>query len=190
MDQSVVDESVEAQAFFDSNGAGKIDELLKQPNRHAWEGVSCSIHSPGKVADDEHLMRQLAHPVFVDRDTREIKAAAFSDVFNHGMSVERSRYWSEEEARKRGLERAEAFNANQTDPAKQRAFVAFAVLNAGEVRSLKTDADDQRCLAVYDTALEDVPAHADVCMIAAKTELNKRRVRTFLTLTTKATFFD
>jgi len=190
MDQSVVDCGIEAQAFFDAYGAGKIDELIKQPNRQAWESVSCSRHSPGRVGDDEQLMRQLAHPIFVDQETHEIKAAAFSDVFNHGMSVERVQYWSEDEARARGLARVEAFNQSQTDPAKHRTFVAFASLNAGEVRTLRSDQDGERCLAVYDTALEDVPAHADVCMIAAKTELNKRRVRTFLTLATKATFLE
>lgn len=190
MDQSFVDDGAEARAFFDANGSGKVDELLKQPNRQAWEAVSCSQHSPGKVADEEQLMRQLSHPFFVDRDTQEIKAAAFNDVFNHGMSVERSQYWSEQDARERGLARAHAYNQTQSDPTKHRTFVAFAVLIAGEVRSLKSEPDDQRCLAVYDTALEDVPAHADVCMIAAKTELNKRRVRTFLTLSTKATFLE
>lgn len=177
--QSLAEEAI---VFFEQNSGNnkKVDALLTEPNRHEWQLVTCSRMSPGPVANDETLYRQLHHPVYVDKASGELKPTAFDDVLDKGLSVERPKHCSLEDIVQHGRDRAEHYNATCSDPEKVRSLISLLRLSAEQVRELQIDGE--KAIGVFDTALPELPAHADVCMLVAKNRLNNREVRSHLFL--------
>jgi len=160
------------------NDSNKVDALIQESDRIAWEGISASEHSPEPVANGEVLCRQLVQPIHFQEDG-SINPTAFDDVMNKGLSTDRLKYRDIAESRSEGVERAERHNAEF--PLKpQRELVALAKFNVSEVRSITAMNTNDRAVAVYDTALPANPAHADVCVVVEKTKENKRSIRSKL----------
>jgi len=160
------------------NDANKVDALIQEPDRIAWESVPASEYSPEPVGNDEVLCRQLVQPIHF-QDDGSIDPAAFDDVMNKGLSTDRLKYRDLAESQIEGIARAERHNTEF--PMKpRRELVAFAQFNAGDIRDVTPMNSNHRALAVYDTALPDNPAHADICFIAEKTKENKRSIRSKL----------
>jgi hypothetical protein len=156
----------------------KVDALIQESDRIAWEKVSASEFSPKPVGNDEILCRQLVQPIHF-QDDGSIDPSAFDDVMNKGLSTDRLKYRDLEESQSEGVARAERHNADF--PMKpRRKLVAFAQFYVGEIRDVTAMNSDDRALAVYDTALPSNPSHADICVVAEKTKGNRRSIRSKL----------
>ena len=161
-----------------TNDANKVDALIQESDRIAWEEISASEHSPKPVENSEVLCRQLVQPIHF-QDDGTIDPTAFEDVMNKGLSTDRLKYRDLAESRSEGVERAERHNVDF--PLKpRRELVALAKFNVAEIRGITAMNTSDRALAVYDTALPANPAHADVCVVAEKTKENKRSIRSKL----------
>ncbi|MFM0315941.1 hypothetical protein PQR36_13715 [Paraburkholderia nemoris] len=142
----------------------KVKLLQIHPRLMEFERLTASTLSPGPVENSEDLLRQIFNPLHVELDTGDLKPSAFEDAANKGMSVDRLQYREQEESFEAGYARAEVANANAKPGAPQRTLHGLAKLRAESVRAL-VSADDSQCFGVYDTALADNKAHADICQI-------------------------
>ena len=163
--------------FFCKNAKNlkKVKELLKEPERSAWESMSASEYSPCTVQGEETVVRQIMRPHHIEKTTGEISPTAFEDVFGMGLSVHRLTYCAAKEAVDRGKIRAQEFN-NKHPEKPQRSLFGVVEFQVHELRALIVDGH-MRAVCIYDTALEDDKSHADVCMVAEQTPQNQRSVR-------------
>lgn len=152
----------------------KVKELINEPDRIAWEGLSASVHSPGPVEDSEAICRQLLNPIHVDNDGI-FTPTAFDDFMNKGLSTNRLQHKSLEAAQEDGRKRAEDFNKAFSDK-PQRQLFGMAEFLTSHLRQV-LDMNGARALGVYDTAKSDDTSHADVCMLVKLDEQSKRSVR-------------
>jgi hypothetical protein len=152
--------------FFQAQAENKDKVKLLQihPRLLEFERLTASSLSPGPVAHSEDLLRQIFNPLHVELDTGDLKPTAFEDAANKGMSVDRLHYRNEEESFQAGYARAEVANTHAKPGAPHRTLHGLAKLRAKSVRALKS-ADDIQYFGVYDTALADNKAHADICQI-------------------------
>jgi hypothetical protein len=133
-------------------------ELASEPRTKACErvaaaqpGCRCEIESvqpdlsPGPVGLGETLARFVADHDF-DRETMEVKSSLFSHVAVAGMSTTR-------------IERAgnEALAQQQ----RSKSYLGYVLGSCKAIRSL--DWEGERLFAIYDTAISENRAHADVC---------------------------
>lgn len=134
------------------------------------EGERVSHHSPGLVADGEIIARLIYSPLHVDLETGETKEAAFSDVTDKGLSIQRLSQTSSAEVRAIGEKKlADDHAKGRTD----REFLGMVTAEVKQVRQ-QTYEDGQRAFCVYDSGLPDAPAHADVCQMKATPSAMKR----------------
>ena len=161
--QAVPAEENPCLEFFQEHGENKEKVKLLQvhPKLAEFESFTASSLSPCPVANDEDLLRQVFNPLHVELDTGELKPSAFADATDKGMSVDRLRYRQQEESFEAGHARAEVANARPG--ASPRTLHGLAKLKAKSVRELRSG--DIQCFGVYDTALADNTAHADICQL-------------------------
>lgn len=160
------DEGGACRAFFEANhGSPRLVELLQaEPNRVAWETLTASKYSPGVVTSDERLSRIVISPTHVDRETGEIKPTEFfQDARDKGCSTDRLAFCSLEDSIKLGEKRALAWNRANPHAITQRQAVASVSLDVVRLRAIV--AGGVRAYGVYDTALEEHKAHADICQL-------------------------
>lgn len=115
------------------------------------ERESVSPHSPGRVEDDEVLVRTLFSETHVDLDGRPKPAYFRSDPGKRGMSVDRMRHTD-----------PEALINKKTQDGKYGGYLAFLAANSGRLRELEHD-DGRRLFCLYDSATSENIAHADIC---------------------------
>lgn len=115
--------------------------------------------SPGVVLDDEFVARQIFSPIHYDEDQDEIVAAAFQDVSDKGLSVNRLNYASEQDIHTSGLVKAEKDRERRPN----RKYIGFVESSVGDIRSIFED--EIRIFTVYDSALPQAEHHADICQI-------------------------
>jgi hypothetical protein len=109
---------------------------------------ACSVEpafSPGPVEAIEILVRFVPALDF-DADTRTVKPSLFAHSGTIGMSVTRMNHLDSSEL---GLQEA------------ARGYVGYVTAPAYDVRNLRSDGE--RLFAIYDTALPENKAHADIC---------------------------
>lgn len=106
--------------------------------------------SPGTIKSTEELVRFVSDHDF-DHETQEVKSSLFSHAGMNGMSVTRM-----ESAGAEGL-------ANQQRSGGYRGYVTAS---CEAIRKLAWEGE--RMFAIYDTALPDNHAHADVCQAVFK----------------------
>lgn len=136
-----------------------------------WEAETASSHSPGPIKNDETLIRYWLNPVHYDRQTGTLKATAFDDASNKGLSVNRLNHVSLEDIRDTAQVRVEAWI--QANPDKiPRELIGYSDFSAGEARSVQVvePPPSRRAFAVYDTANLQDKSHADVCQIVSTTQ--------------------
>lgn len=128
----------------------------------ACELETCSPFSPGPVEDDEDVAFLLINPLHYDEVRETIVPDAFQELINRDLSVIRTTYATDKEADAtrdeliaRGLDRI---------PPSLRLVNEVCI---GSVRKLREPTPGDRMFAVYDTALNDKPAHASV-FVASK----------------------
>lgn len=101
--------------------------------------------SPGVVADYETLARFVA-PIDFDTASGTVKPSLFGHARRMGMSVTRI-----EHAGLDGLARQQG----------AKGYLGYVVASCADIREVLTER--RRGYCVYDTALQDNPAHADIC---------------------------
>lgn len=149
--------------------ATKKSKLLAENHAHALALELCSVStfSPGTVSNQEIVARQIFSPIHLDEEDNTIKAAAFDDVSNKGLSVNRLSYTNEETIHSTGQAKASNDNnyaINNGQPSKaNRSYIGYIVANVAEIRNYQDE--NHRIYAVYDSSLELAIEHADVCMI-------------------------
>jgi hypothetical protein len=143
------------------------------------EGVcqaeSVSEYSGVPVSDDEHLFRYIFSPIHLE-DDGSVKAAAFSDVSNKGLSCDRGATAIPSDViHGRGVAQARAFNVHEDNRDKEaRAYLGVVWACCRETRSLTYD-DGTHAFAVYDTAKSDNSDHTDVFQIFGNTRPSQQK---------------
>ena len=138
------------------------------------EQESVSPHSPSSVDNGEMLLRLIFSPLHINDETGEVLPAAFSDVANKGLSINRLEHSSLDEIDKKGHAKAQNDNAN----GKQREYLGSVRARCGDIRGLS--ADEARLFCVYDTAVEDNTAHGDVCQARLEGKARDKQARKLL----------
>lgn len=149
-------------AFFQAHASDKqkVANLPSTPEAVAWESLTASIDSPGVVRDEELLARLIFSPIHVDAGTGTLTPAAFNDAHDKGLSVERLTYRLLTDVF--ALGRARALARREGD-APSRVLHAVGLFKCAALRAVLHDG--VRAVAVYDTALSDNTAHADICAL-------------------------
>lgn len=125
-----------------------------------WEDMSSSQYSSGVVVDDEKIARLILSPIHIDKETGDIFPAAYDDVSNKGLSVNRlSMHESKNTVHQIGEDKA----SRDRERDSSREYIGFAVASVNAIR--RQIENSVRVFTVYDTALEDIRCHADVCLI-------------------------
>ncbi len=145
-----------AEDFFNckDSSSEKCHYLTKNYEQSLeWEKGSVSSHSCGIVKDDEILARNIFSPHHYNIDTGIIDTLAFDDVLNKGLSVLRCCYATNEEIIKIGEDKKKEIHG----------YHGYVTIQAKYIRECIIES--KRAMAIYDTALEDLLMHADICSI-------------------------
>ena len=161
------------ECFCESGFSGQslqklVDEI--HPN-FVCESEKCSTFSPGPVVDDERIAFLLIDPLHYDAERSVVVPEAFQELINRDLSTIRIAHASPSEANatredliQRGREKI---------PPKLRLVDEVCIASVSEIRS--TADSSGRLLAVYDTGIDNAPAHASV--FTRSDVFNERRLR-------------
>ena len=168
------------QDFFQENAEPPeelVPKLVASGRGLEWSELSASEHSPGVVALEEILCRQVTHPHFYDEVSGEVTITLYSDVCSRGMSTNRLSHGTQEDFIQRGRQRA---NENKT-------FVGLVSFSRREVEDIHAQVDNiATSIRVFDTALHEDRSHADVCQVTGPTGRHAtRQIRTAMFLAFK-----
>ncbi len=179
------------EIFTDENSSREKSKHLAQDYDKALEleKISVSSFSPRVVENCEPLARQIFSPIHIDVDTNEIKTGAFDDVLNKGMSSNRLCLESEEIVHSYGEAKAEKDKQQKPD----RNYHGFITAGAGKIRECVVGLHDKKQIfAIYDTSLENMISHADICAVSSpqftksqKIEIKRLLQKTFSCLKCK-----
>lgn len=151
------------EALPSGEAVGQRASLIDQAHPQGiCQGETVSAHSAGPVRDDEYIFRFVFSPIHLD-DDGSIKAAAFSDVSDKGLSCQRGPSSTPpQDVHQRGTTQAAAFNAEPANSGKdRRAYLGVVWASSSEVRAVSYE-DGTGAFAIYDTARADNPEHVDV----------------------------
>lgn len=149
--------------FFSANAKDpqKVKSLQAQQARWAWESLSASAHSPGVVQAEETLARMIFTPHW-DPVTNKPTPNAIEDAANKGLSVDRLLHATLAYVQRRA-EEARAVELVQAEQGRVRRLESIMWLKASAVRAIQWDG--KQAFGIFDTALPDNRAHADVCQL-------------------------
>ncbi len=136
------------------------------------EAETCSIYSPGPVGDGEAIAFILIHPLHYDKERDVIVPDAFQELTKRDLStlrVSKATKSQADETKGQLIQRG-----RDKIPPQLRLVDEVCTAEVSKIRSACNDAGE-RMMAVYDTALEAVPAHASVFTNADVLENKKRR---------------
>ena len=115
------------------------------------ERESVSIHSPGRVEDNEVLVRSIFTERLLDREGR-VKPTHFRpEPSTRGFSVDRV-----------NRTRVGFLKSSKRKDARFKGYLKFAAARSGDIRDLMNE-DGTRLFCIYDTATAGNHAHADIC---------------------------
>ena len=159
------------RAFFEQHATSDVSKELQKldlATQLDWEAQTASRHSPGPVEDTEELTRHWLSPIHYDTQTAKLKPTAFDDAANKGLSTNRLAHCPLGEQHAAAAARV----ANHTrNNGAERSLIGYSIFKVAEARSILTaQPPPRRALGVYDTALADNTAHADVCQIASNAQ--------------------
>lgn len=166
----------------DKISSQKCKILAKKHNEAvALELVSVSEFSPKTVGDHEVIARQVFSPIHVE-DDNSIKPAAFDDITNKGLSVNRLELIETSDVHLNGFEKERRDNSKAIEsghPEKaNRSYLGYIQARVEMIRSFYHE--DVRIYTVYDSSLEIAKEHADVCMVKQNTsDTNVKWVKMF-----------
>lgn len=120
----------------------------------ACENYRMSRHSPGRIVNEESLVRFVFNPVHLTKQNK-IKPSFFSHVHNRGCSIQR--------ADKLKLEEALSLVTRFLEVREDRVWIGALNGKCADVRQTTTLSQLHRACAVYDSAERQNPAHAELC---------------------------
>lgn len=144
----------------------KVDE--KFPDFHCEQEI-CSEHSPGPVNDEEKIAFILIDPLHYDDQRNMVVPEAFRELTVRDLSVLRIAHVSRQEAQST----RDALVARGPIGRQERAVNEVVIGSVADVRAAMEN--NQRVLAVYDTALDHCRSHASV--FTRTSFLNDKRLR-------------
>jgi len=145
------------QALYPQNKCEKLSENYELSLE--LENISLSVYSPSTVSSSEDIARMVFSPLHIEEDGT-IKAAAFEDVRDKGLSVHRLDHAEEQTLKHLG----DAMASNATTAGRsKRDYIGYVKAFTGDIRKLIED--EKRLFCIYDTAKETEKSHADVCAI-------------------------
>ena len=112
-----------------------------------------SAHSPGVVMDDELVVRTIFHSDHIDAEGRLTPSSFRASMGNRGLSVDRLTY----------ISTTDLLAKTSVSKNVQR-FHCFATTRCGQIREPRDKESSRRLFAVYDTAMSENRAHAEICM--------------------------
>jgi len=168
--------------FSDDENSNQKVKLLSENVEAAlkWEAVKCSVVSPEIVQNKEILARQIFSPIHIDSETNELNTLALDDVFNKGLSTNRTKYISDLALHKAGEKKARKDNLRLEEANRfpNREYVGLVHANVTDIRNIVDGIE--RIFTIYDTALTDQLDHADICCIKPNiTGMPKKASRIF-----------
>jgi hypothetical protein len=122
------------------------------------EAGRCSSFSPEPIQDDEEVAFILIDPLHYDEQRGVVVPAAFQELTNRDLSTLRVTHATRSEADSTRDELIQ--RGKDRIPPRLRLVNEVCVAAVAEIRGVVKDG--VRLLGVYDTALEDVPAHASI----------------------------
>lgn len=123
------------------------------------ENVSLSGYSLNTVDSSEDIARMVFPPLHIEEDGT-IKAAAFEDVRDKGLSVHRLDYTEKQTLKHLG----DTMVSNAATAGRsKRDYIGYVKALTDDIRKLIED--EKRLFCVYDTAKEREKSHADVCAV-------------------------
>ena len=143
-----------------------------------WEQEKVSIFSCSPVLDGEVLARHIFSPIHIDKDTSELTTAAFDDIFNKGLSVQRIQCLGANKQKVHKFGNAKVKKDIRHGKSDRR-YEGYAEINSSSVRS-PFGAYNERYLAIYDSALFHSVCHADICCIKKTDKASKLIVRKYI----------
>jgi hypothetical protein len=174
----MTDSAVKCQSLFDdcSGDVGnRCEKLTKESPNCECEQGSVSPYSPGTVQHNELLARLIFSPIHIDEVDGSVKEAAFSDVQDKGLSVNRLTSSNAEEIDKIGEEKAKQDKLSESK--RDREYLGVVMASAGEIRAIKNPGSDGRAFCIYDTALKNNISHADVCQLLVGNKAKRKEAR-------------
>ncbi|MCX6052316.1 MAG: hypothetical protein NTZ60_07345 [Campylobacterales bacterium] len=160
-----------AKDFFNNPGLSstKCHYLTENHDQSLeWEKESVSLHSCGTVKDNEVLARNIFSPHHYDPKTGNLTTLAFDDILNKGLSVLRFDYTTHDSV----------ITIGQLKKKDTHEYHGYITIQASCIRGYIVDS--KRAMAIYDTAMIKLPAHADICNISVTTKSSKNLLRIFL----------
>lgn len=124
------------------------------------QNFSLSKHSSGPVQADEILIRVLVAPQHMNKRGRP-RAAALSDAERGGLSVFREHQATNDEIRRVAKNLVDKARASQGDKADKAGVFGVLRIPCSVIRACQADDSDSPAYCVYDTALPDIPSHAE-----------------------------
>lgn len=146
------------QCFKTYDGLERQVRVFQDHGGFQCEEHTCSAQSPGPVKDDEHLIFLLINPTHFDVETGVLHPIAFQEVHKRDLSVFRYPKASVPEIENTIAELIARGMKNI--PPKIRRVEQCCTVPASLVRALRLS--ENRAFGVFDTALDDKPAHASV----------------------------
>ena len=119
--------------------------------------------SPGVVANNEIIARQVHSPIHIDEDG-ELIPDFFNDAFDKGLSTNRLGYIDLPKFNQHGESKAERDRVSKPN----RVYHGYVTAEVGKVRALFEGQIPLRIYGVYDSALPTDASHADICCILPK----------------------
>ena len=146
--------------FKELNPKEKCQELAKNYDiALELEKISLSEYSPKIIQISEKLARIIFSPLHIE-ENGSIKPSAFEDVKDKGLSVHRLNYIDDENIKMIGTSMVKIATENGRSP---RTFAGYITVLTDEVYKLIEN--NKRLFAIYDTATDKEPSHADICAI-------------------------
>lgn len=133
------------------------------------EDESVSDHSPGRVADQEILVRTVFSEFNVGNDGDPTPASFRVDPLNRGLSVDRLKYFNDKSL----------ISSKREDP-RFKDYLRFTGASCSSVRSLLHN--EHRLFCVYDSGTKHNQYHADICQniyLQPGVENRKREMKRF-----------
>jgi hypothetical protein len=165
-------------AFFEKHKDDPdfVNKLPPPEESVAWETLSAkpALSPKGPVTDDERVRRRIITPTHIDSSGAPTPLC-FKDAWDKGLSVDRE-YRPEAET----IRDAEQWIADQEAkaPGNGKQFHGLATAAISDLRALTLEG--RRAFAVFDTAMAENDAHADVCGVGKPSKNHRTDLRATL----------
>lgn len=123
----------------------------------ACESHPMSEYSPGPVTDYETLVRFVSSPLFYDKKKGRLKPNLFSHVATKGCSIVRELHATDSNVSE--------FVRNLA--IRDQEWIGVVTATCKGIRAIRIADTERRPLCIYDMALPNNPAHAEICQTSA-----------------------